>query len=82
MKPKMYDRYTNPAAYIKVMPCFKNQPLPVAVFVRHTDCNFWQQYSRGYWYKKCAHNFARGLEIEHPNYYNLENDRLFNKAEG
>lgn len=70
---KAYDRQTNPAALLKVMPCFKNQTLPVAVFIKYADSQIWQQYSKEYQYPKCAENKARCIEIEHFAYKNLSN---------
>jgi len=60
-----YNRETNPAALIKVMPRYKGRDLPVAVFIKYRDSNFWQQVSREYHYKKCAVNKAREIEIQH-----------------
>ena len=72
--PKMYDRKTNPAAIIKVMPVYSEQALPVAVFICYADHPyFWQQYSKEYWYRKCAVNRARCIEIEHFAYVFPEN---------
>ena len=68
---KEYNRESNPAALIKVMSCYKNQPLPVAVFIKYKNSNFWQQYSKEYFYPKCAHNKARIIEIEHFAYKNI-----------
>lgn len=63
---KMYDRETNPAVLIRVMPVYREQALPVAVFVKYMDTpNFWQQYSKEYWYPACARNAAKMLEIVH-----------------
>lgn len=63
---KAYDRENHPAAILKVMPCYKDQDIPVAVFIKYTDTPyFWQQYSRQYYYRKCAINRARMIEIEH-----------------
>lgn len=74
-----YDRKTNPAAVIKVMPMYKDQPLPVAVFVKYSDCPyFWQQISREYWYRKCAVNKARLIEIERHAYIFPENSVFAN----
>ena len=74
MKAKMYDRKTNPAAILKVMPVYREQALPVAVFVKHADTPyFWQQCSKEYWYRKCAVNRARIIEIEHFAYVFSEN---------
>lgn len=70
---KMYDRQTSPAAFIKVMPCFKGQTLPVAVFIKYANSDFWQQYSKEYYYHKCAENKARDIEIKHYAYKNLTN---------
>jgi hypothetical protein len=61
----MYNRENNPAALVKVMPCFKGQSLPVAVFIKYANSNFWQQYSKEYWYPKCAMNKAKEIEIIH-----------------
>lgn len=61
----MYDKQTNPAALLKVMPCFKGQALPVAVFIKYADSNIWAQYSNEYIYPKCAYNKARAIEIGH-----------------
>ena len=72
-KCNVYDRQENPAALLKVMPCFKGQTLPVAVFIKYADSQFWQQYSKEYWYPKCAENKARAIEIEHFAYKNLSN---------
>lgn len=60
-----FDRINNPAAILKIMPCFKGQDFPVAVFIKYHDSNVWQQYSKEYWYKKCAINRAHVMEIEH-----------------
>ena len=79
MKAKMYDRKTNPAAILKVMPVYHEQALPVAVFVKHTDTPyFWQQCSKEYWYRKCAVNRARMIEIEHSAYVFPENSVFAN----
>ena len=68
---KFFDRENNPAALLKVMPCFEGQKLPVAVFIKYHDSNIWQQYSKEYQYPKCAVNKARAIEIEHFAYKNL-----------
>lgn len=73
MKGKMFDRKANPAAILKVMPVFPAQKLPVAVFIKYSDIPVWQQYSKEYWYRKCAVNKARCIEIEHFAYYFPEN---------
>lgn len=52
-------------AIVKVMPCFKGQDFPVAVFVKHHDVNFWQQSSKEYWYKKCAEKEAKMQSLLH-----------------
>lgn len=46
-------------ARVKVMPCYKGQNLPVAVFVKYHDVNFWTQISREYCYKKWAVKAAK-----------------------
>ena len=51
--------YVPVRAIVKVMPCFKGQQFPVAVFVKYHDVNFWEQYSKEYWYKKCAEKEAK-----------------------
>ena len=51
--------YAPVRAIVKVMPCFKGQQFPVAVFVKYHDVNFWQQYSKEYRYKKCAEKEAK-----------------------
>ena len=72
--PKMYDRKTNPAAILKVMPVYKDQALPVAVFIKYTQTPyFWTQCSKEYWYRKCAINCARAMEIAHFAYIFPEN---------
>ncbi len=77
---RAYDRQKNPAAWIKVMPCYRGQALPVAVFVKYADTPYcWQQYSREYQYPKCAHKAARLLEIEHFAYQNLEDDAFYKR---
>lgn len=74
MNRTAYDRKDNPAAIIAVMPVYKGQKLPVAVFVKHADTPyFWQQYSRNYWYRKCAVNYAQTLEALHFAYVFPEN---------
>ena len=70
---KMFDRQENPAALLKVMPCFRGQNLPVAVFIKYHNSQMWQQISKEYWYKKCAENKARSIEIAHFAYKNLSN---------
>ena len=78
---KMYDRKTNPAAILKVMPCYKNQDFPVAVFIKYTQTPyFWQQISKEYWYRKCAVNRARMIEIEHFAYVFPENSVFAEKG--
>lgn len=69
----MYNRESNPAALLKVMPCFSGQKKPVAVFIKYANSDFWQQYSKEYWYEKCAVNKAREIEINHFAYKNLSN---------
>ena len=78
MKRKLFDRKMNPAAILKVMPVYSDQKFPVAVFIKYSDSNVWQQYSKEYWYRKCAVNKARLLEIEHFAYYFPENS-VFNE---
>lgn len=72
-----FNRTTNPAALIKVMPCFKDQALPVAVFIKYHNSNIWQQYSKEYFYPKCAENRARIIEIEHYAYKNIGKNPLY-----
>ena len=63
---KMYDRETNPAVLIRVMPVYREQALPVAVFVKYMDTpNFWLQHSKEYRYPGAARNAAKMLEIMH-----------------
>ena len=73
MKGKPFDRKMNPAALLKVMPVYREQKFPVAVFIKYSDSQVWQQYSKEYWYRKCAVNKARSIEIEHFAYYFPEN---------
>lgn len=68
-----FDRKNNPAAILRVMPVYSGQSTPVAVFIRYHDSIVWQQYSREYWYRKCAVNYARVMEIQHFAYYFPEN---------
>lgn len=77
---KAYNRETNPAALIKVMPVYRGQALSVAVFIKYAELDFWQQYSRQYWYKKCAENRARIIEIEHFAYKNLSRNAFYKEA--
>ena len=77
MTGKVFDRRTNPAAILKVMPVYRGTSFPVAVFIKYYDSQFWQQYSKEYWYRKCAVNKARLIEIEHFAYYFPENS-VFN----
>ena len=64
-----YDREKNPAVLIRVMPVYRGQSLPVAVFVKYMDTpagsRFWQQYSKEYWYPACARNAAKMLQWSH-----------------
>ena len=47
---KFYDREKNPAVLIRVMPVYRGQSLPVAVFVKYMNipacARFWEQYSK------------------------------------
>ena len=52
-------------AIVKVMPCYKDQNFPVAVFVKYHDSNFWQQISKEYYYKKCAEREAKRQFLSH-----------------
>lgn len=62
---KFYDREKNPAVLIRVMPVYRGQSLPVAVFVKYAGARFWQQYSKEYQYPKCARKAAKMLEWSH-----------------
>ena len=73
MKRVAFDRKENPTAILKVAPVFSGQKLPVAVFIKYHNSKFWAQYSKEYWYRKCAINKARAIEIEHFAFYFPEN---------
>ena len=61
------------SAILKVMSVYSDQKFPVAVFIKYSDSQAWIQCSKEYWYRKCAVNKARLLEIEHFAYYFPEN---------
>ena len=64
-KTMEFDRESNPAALLMVMPCSPSHKLPVAVFIKYNGMDNWQQYTKEYWYRKCAVNMMRSIEIMH-----------------
>lgn len=62
---KMYDRETNPAVYIRVMPVYPDRPVPVAVFVRYAGFSTWGKYSKEYQRPSYARMAAKMLEMQH-----------------
>lgn len=62
---KFFDRETNPAVYIRVMPVYPDRPLPVAVFVRYAGFSNWEKYSKEYQRPSYARMAAKMLEMQH-----------------
>ena len=62
---KFFDRETNPAVYIRVMPVYPDRPLPVAMYIRYANSNQWTKYSKEYQRPYYARQAAKMLELQH-----------------